>query len=260
MNAYINQYVTSGISVVIKSMGVVGNYTNAVITGIAPFTPPSSSDLMGWWKSDSLLGTTNSSSVGSGPLIWQDSSAQFNHLTQSITSLQPIYTASIVGNLPAIRFTSTQNLGMTNEFSRSIEDPFTIITVGRVHSDSLYFGSWNSNNQFRRNSSGANNISKYFISSNADQISDDFSASIFTTVMSTWTRRSGSTVGTFYENTSSRNGFLDQGFFNLNWVGGTSYALQGFNGDMFEMFIYRVELTLSDITAIYNYAQSKWGV
>lgn len=219
---------------------------------VPPFDPTFYTNLLAWWKADSL-NIADGSNVGAAN-NWLDSSGNGHNLTTNPNS-PPVFHTNQVGSLPAISFNgANSSLGMSSSLTLT---NFTIMVAYASASgaDGCILGNQSVNRQARINRLAAN-VCQFFDGS-TEAISQTFTTSITSNRLVSWVR-SGTAV-TFYENKTSRTGGTSGNSTTFDMIGQSSSIF--FGGKLFEMAIYDRLLTSGEVTNLYdNYYKARWAL
>ncbi len=212
------------------------------------------SNMLAWWKADSIVGWTNKTILGStvaGP-SWGDSSGHGYNLTTNVGTTRWINNQ--VGLLPSITTTQTGSLRIDQNLVLSTN--FTIIAVykSQAGADGFLFGNSVVSRQVRVNRSGANQCS--FFDGTTEAISGTLTTAKTDKRMITWIRLNGAI--TYMDDllpvtggTAALSTTFD------TWATGSSPI--PYVGDVYEIVIYDQAKTAAQMTNLYRgYFQNKW--
>lgn len=214
------------------------------------------SNMLVWWKADSLTTATNKQQLGSvaaGP-TWIDSSGHgYDMKTNSGNG--PMYLTNQVGALPSVSTTNSGVLRINQNLVLSTN--FTIIMVykSRAGTDGMILGNSAVNRQVRLNRLGANQCS--FFDGTTEGISATMTSGTTTKRMTTWIRLNGAV--TYMDNLLPLTGGTSALSTTFDTWGTNPASSIPYDGDVYEMVIYDQAKTTTQMTNLYrSYFQPKW--
>lgn len=225
--------------------------------------PTDFSDLLGWWKADSLS-LADGTAVGDTGTEWNDSSGTGNNLTQATSANRPVFKTSIFGSMPSIRFDGTNDwLGMTGSIVLNSSTEYTVLTVSKCNATPAAYCWFQDNAGTQQFYRGDNTCATYNTGGTPWKISDAFGTAV-TSVVSASVRRSSSdyTAVAFRENKTDR-GAGGAGNSNYTWtIKVIGNSLENFpNMDMAELCVWNSHLSDTDMDNLYdNYLKPRWGL
>jgi hypothetical protein len=214
------------------------------------------SNMLVWWKSDSITTATNKQQLGSaaGGPTWFDSSGHgYDMKTNSGNG--PMFLTSQVGSLPSVSTTNSGVLRINQNLVLSTN--FTIIAVykTRAGTDGIIIGNSAVNRQVRINRSGANQCS--FFDGTTEGISATMTTAKTDKRMTTWIRLNGAI--TYMDDLLPLTGGTAALSTTFDTWGNNPASSIPYDGDVYELVIYDKAQTQATITNLYRgYFQPKW--
>jgi len=243
-----------GLLICIPAFGQSLGLNNIPLLSSAQVYGNLTSNMLAWWKADSIVGWTNKTILGSaaaGP-AWNDSSGHGYNMTTNIGS--PRWINNQVGILPSI--TTTQSGSLRIDQNLVLSTNFTIVAVykSRLGADGFLFGNSVVNRQVRVNRSGANQCS--FFDGTTEGISATMTSATTSKRMITWIRLNGAV--TYMDNLLPLTGGTAALSTTLDDFATGSSPIP-YDGDVYEIVIYDQAKTTTQITNLYRgYFQNKW--
>lgn len=225
----------------------------------AAFSPSDISSLYAWYRGD-LVTYDGSNKVS----VWPDKSGNGNHLSQSNSAKQPVYSGSISSrnNQPGIHATGGAYLQAENFALRTYKTIFMVVGstgsmsyVSSLYNDGVeYFYAYHPGNATfynRDNSTGyhyINNTGGNFFQANVNHTFE------YDGVTPTLYRSSSNVAGTVVGSATADN--YATGSFRLfyGWGGGYSSTMQ-----ILEVLVYNKALNSTERTQVWDYLATRYG-
>lgn len=231
----------------------VGGIANPAIS----FDPTQIAGLVLWLDASQISGFASGASLS----VWTDLSGQGNHMTNSLVTQQPVYTANKQNGLAMVtNNVNSATFGLANSASVVTQAPISIVGVSAITNSGNFqlFG----NGKYATGSNGTT-APGFTLTGIVTVAGNPGYWSGTTPIQHSLVWESGSVLTvSFYKGgslnsatTRSTEGATPASYFTTVAIWGSQSLL----GDMGEFIVYKTALSASDRTRLESYLTTKWG-